>query len=410
MGLPRPAIARLLFLLIALFVALSYQTCSSDEDCSLNGVCGRNGACTCDPAWTGDDCGALDIRPAKRLSGYNLTADGTSSWCSKIVQDPWEHDLYHLFASEFTHGCGLDYWAPYSRIIRAESRTGPAGPYTFAAEVQGTFAHNPTVVYSPADREWLLYYIGCPTNVSDTCQSQSFTCGPGNDNNGESGISVLSSRDLRNWEFKGQVMKGDNTTDWDADVTNPSPFPLYSSSCTRAESTENGGHCPGHTAAMLLVYRGCPFNCGGSELINVAISETGYEGPYTKIETQPIFDEGNEDPFVWRDKRGNFHMLLHSLEPDGGFGSGPQVGRHAWARNYTGPWTFGNQTLAFSTEVEYDDGTTINFYRRERPELYFSDDGKMTPLLLTTGVQPQNNPMSYSIVVPLGEAGAKAQG
>lgn len=411
MKLLRLGLARLSFLLIAFFVASSYQSCTSDEDCSLNGVCGKTGVCKCDPAWTGDDCGALDIRPAKRPSGYNLTAEGTSSWCSKIVKDPWEKNLYHLFASEFTHGCGLDYWAPYSRIIRAESHTGPAGPYTFAAEVMGTFAHNPNVVYSPADREWLLYYIGCPTNVTtDSCQSQSFTCGPGNDNNGESGISVLSSKDLRNWDFKGQVMQGDNTGDWDADVTNPAPFPLYASSCSRTGAYANGQDCPGHTDAMLLVYRGCPYNCGGAEQINVAISETGFEGPYTKIEVDPIFNDGNEDPFVWRDKRGNFHMLLHSLEADGGFGSGPKVGRHAWAKNYTGPWTFGSQTLAFSTEVEYDDGTTINFYRRERPEVYFSDDGLMTPLLLTTGVQPQNSPQSYSIVVPLGDAGVKAQG
>ncbi|EGR47125.1 uncharacterized protein TRIREDRAFT_109392 [Trichoderma reesei QM6a] len=403
---------RLQLLLSALSVALSHQACVSDDDCSLNGVCSRTGACKCDPAWTGDDCGALDVRPAKRNGGYNMTAEGTSSWCSKIVQDPWDRGLHHLFASEFTHGCGLDYWAPYSRIIRAESRTGPAGPYRFAAEVMGAFAHNPTVVYSPADKEWLLYYIGCPTQVSDTCQSQSFTCGPGNDLNGESGVSVLSSRDLRHWDFKGQVMQGDNSTDWDADVTNPTAFPLYtSSSCGREASAAAAehGHCPGHTDAMLLVYRGCPFNCGGSELINVAVSETGYKGPYTKIEPDPIFSDPNEDPFVWRDKRGNFHMLLHSLEPDGGFGWGPQVGRHAWARNYTGPWTFGNKTLAFGTEVQYDDGTTIDFFRRERPELFFSEDGEMTPLLLTTGVQERNSPMSYSIAVPLGDAGVRAQ-
>ncbi|KKP01519.1 hypothetical protein THAR02_06379 [Trichoderma harzianum] len=402
--------ARLLYLLVGLFVGLSHQTCLNDEDCSLNGVCAKGGVCQCDPAWTGTDCGVLDIRPAKRNGGYNLTPEGTSSWCSKIIQDPKESDLYHLFASEFTHGCGLDYWAPYSRIIRAESRTGPAGPYKFAAEVVGTFAHNPTVVYSPADKEWLLYYIGCPTNVTDTCQSKSFTCGPGNDVNGESGVSVLSSSDLRKWTFKGQVMQGDNTSDWDADLTNPTAFPLYSSSCGRAESTTDGGHCPGHTAAMLLVYRGCPINCGGSELINVAFSESGYEGPYKKIESQPIFDDANEDPFVWRDKRGNFHMLLHSLEPAGGFGWGPQVGRHAYARNYTGPWTFGNRTLAFSTYVQYDDGLVTQFNRRERPELYFSNDGQMTPLLMSTGVQEQNSGQSYSLIVPLGDAGVKAQG
>ncbi|KAK5994738.1 hypothetical protein PT974_03121 [Cladobotryum mycophilum] len=377
--------------------ALSHQSCTADEDCSLNGICGSDGTCLCDAGWIAADCGALDVRPAKRPSGYNLTDIGTSSWGSKIIQDPLDHNLYHLFAAEFTHNCGLDYWAPYSRIIRAESRSGPAGPYTFAAEVMGTFSHNPTVVYSPADEEWLLYYIGCPTDVSATCTGKTFTCGPGNSNNGESGIAVLRSADLIHWEPRGQVMLGDDTSNWDADVTNPSAFPLYS-------DTDK-------THAMLLVYRGCPQNCSGApELISAAVSESGYSGPYVKIGSQPFFTAPNEDPFVWRDKRGHFHMLLHSIEPDGGFGSGPKVGRHAWARNYSGPWTFGKQTLAFSTEVQYDDGATINFYRRERPQLYFSDDGQQTPLLLTTGVQPRDNPMSYSVIVPVGDAGVKVQG
>lgn len=80
-------------------------------------------------------------------------------------------------------------------------------------------------------------------------------------------------------------------------------------------------------------------------------------------------------------------MLLHSLERDGGFGEGRRVGRHAFCRSIDGPWTFNNETLAFSTRVEFDDGTSIDFYRRERPQLFFSADGEMRPLVLTTGVQ-----------------------
>jgi hypothetical protein len=388
-------------LLVALstFVSLSLQKCANDQDCSLNGVCGRGNVCHCDDGWTGGDCGILDVRPAKRDNGYNQTATGTSSWCNSIVRDPKEHNLHHLFVSEFSHGCGLDYWAPYSRIIRAESRSGPAGPYTFAAEVQGTFAHNPTVVYSPADKEWLLYHIGCPTKVADTCQTKHFTCGAGNNNNGESGISVMSSSDLRTWRPKGQILKGNDGAGWDADVTNPSAFPLFSNGIDSHD-----------TRAVLLAYRGCPYNCSGAELINLALSETGYTGPYKKLQQGPVFPNDNEDPFIWRDKRGNYHMLLHSLEPEGGFGDGPKVGRHAWARHYAGPWTFGSKTLAFSTQVEYNDGSTVDFFRRERPQLYFSDDGKMSPLFLGTGVQPRDSPMSYSVIVPVGDAGVRAQG
>lgn len=404
--------------------AAATASCTKDEDCSLNGICTPQGLCKCDKGWLDIDCGVLDVRPAKSNSGYNLTAQGTSSWGSKIVRDPKDHKLYHLFAAEFMHGCGLDYWAPYSRIIRAESRHGPAGPYSFAAEIQGSFSHNPTVIYSPADRQWLMYYIGCQQQVvTDKCTFKPFTCGAGNTNNGESGLSVMSSWDLRHWYPHGQVFKGDDTGAWDADVTNPTAFPLDSSACHVHGHEHEGGHGGGDSRdddnqyqnqqrdpGMLLVYRGCPYNCSGAEQINVAVSLTGFKGPYTKVQKDPVFPNGNEDPFVWRDKRGHYHMLLHSLEPEGGFGNGPKVGRHAFARNYTGPWTFGDKTLAFSTEVKYDDGRTINFFRRERPQLYFSDDGEMTPLLMTTGVQPRDNPMSYTVIVPVGEDGVKAQG
>lgn len=231
--------------------------CKTDEDCSLNGICSKYaGQCKCDPGWRGNDCGELDILPARTDTGYNRTAEKISSWCFSVVQDPHEKDLHHAFLSEFSNHCGLDYWAPYSRVIRAESKTGPAGPYTFAEEVVGHFAHNPTVVYSPADRLYLLYYIGCPQKVEDKCTDPSFTCGPGNFHNGESGISVLSSPDLQKWNHHGQVIQGENSKKWNAVVTNPSPLPLCSDHRGAWQQKRDGCN-----SDMLLVYRGCPLNC-----------------------------------------------------------------------------------------------------------------------------------------------------
>ncbi|KAM3510107.1 hypothetical protein MY11210_006024 [Beauveria gryllotalpidicola] len=387
-----------------------YYRCAADEDCSLNGVCRLvSGTCACDAGWTAPDCGVLDVRPAKRRSGYNRTGEeeeggaGTSSWGGRIVRDPVDAGLHHLFAAEFAHGCGLDYWAPYSRIVRAESREGAAGPYVFADEVAATFAHNPTVVRSPADQAYLLYYIGCPTDVAPRrCTRKRFSCGPGNANNGESGISVKTSSNLRTWTDAGQVLQGTNSsTDWDADVTNSSAFPLYNA---------RGGDDDDKTPAILLAYRGCPYDCGGREQINLAVAATGYRGPYRRVQPDPVFPADSEDPFVWRDKRGHWHMLTHSLEAEGGFGRGPKVGRHAYARDYRGPWTLSTRrSLAFDTTVRWDDGAAVRFYRRERPQLMFSEDGDMTPLLLTTGVQPRDSAMSYTVIVPVGDAGVKAQ-
>jgi hypothetical protein len=64
---------------------------------------------------------------------------------------------------------------------------------------------------------------------------------------------------------------------------------------------------------ILFFYRGCPFNCGGAELINIAFSSS-LQDPFTRLQPNPIFPNGNEDPFIWQDARGNWHLLLHSLE------------------------------------------------------------------------------------------------
>lgn len=389
----------LILLISVLIVAVTSTwapTCQIDDDCNLNRICVPFiKTCKCDSGWTSSNCGTLDLRPATRNSGYNVTSTGTSSWGSKIIHDPNNPKLFHLFLAEFTDDCGLDYWSPYSRVIRAESTNGPAGPYVFAQEVVGAFAHNPTVVYSPADKKYLMYYIGCPQSPPDTCTSPSFSCGPGNFINGESGISVQSSPNLKTWAFEGQLFKGADDDTCDADVTNPSPFPLYSQH--------------NETSEILLAYRGCPYNCSGSELLNLATAPS-YPGPYTKVQPQPLFFAPNEDPFIWRDKRGHFHMLTHSLEADGGFGDGPKVGRHTYSRMMEGPWTFNNRSLAFSTLVEYSDGTIVDFYRRERPQLFFSEDGEMTPLYLTTGVQEKGSAMSYSVIQPFCGAGEWERG
>jgi len=327
----------------------------------------------------GDDCGVLDLAPATRHTGYNKTSNGTSSWGGRIIPDPENPKLFHLFAAEFKNGCGLDYWSPMSRIIRAESVHGPEGPYEFAAEIASTFAHNPTVVYSEIDKLWLMYHIGCdfPT-PSDKCVSPDLTCDPGNYLNGESGITVRTASSLTGeWKSQGIVFGANKNGTWDTDTTNPSAFVF-----------PNGN--------ILLAYRGCPFNCG-DELINLALAQN-YSGPYTRLNgDKPLFMNENEDPFIFRDNRGHWHLLLHSLEAGGGF-DGSRVGRHAFSRSGEN-WTFNNRTLAFNTTVHFTDGSIINFGRRERPQLLFNSDNEPTHMI--NGVQEKNSPQSYTLIQPI---------
>ncbi|KAI1842547.1 hypothetical protein JX266_011301 [Neoarthrinium moseri] len=345
--------------------------CAADDDCSLNGVCSANSTCTCDTGWRAADCSELDLQPVERWTGYNHTnatgvdfykeGAGNSSWGGHIIQDPQDKTLFHLITSQMSHGCGLSGWKPFSTIIRAESRSGPRGPYTWAQDLFGPFHHNPTTMWSPADGLYLLYFIGQDMETPNgTCKSSKFN----------NTISVTSSPDLRSWTKPQALLYN---------VTNPAPFPLWS-----PES---------ETSEILLAV----------EKNNIYYADQ-YTVPYDLI-VEPHNSDRSEDPFLWRDKRGNWHFLVHYMvDIDLGL-KGPRVGAHCFARDWRGPWTFNNRTLAYNTTVEFTDVGQTVYYRRERPKLFFSDDGEMTPLYLVNGVQEFNatGGGSYTLIQPVGD-------
>ncbi|KAG9250336.1 uncharacterized protein F5Z01DRAFT_629724 [Emericellopsis atlantica] len=351
------------------------KSCTSMEDCSLNGICTCHHTCRCDPGWTGSNCGKLDLQPVERWTGYNNTnftnpdfyreGGGNSSWGGQIIHDREDKGLFHFIASQFKHGCGLSAWRPFSQVIRAESRTGPRGPFIWKQTLFDTFRHNPTVVWSPADEKYLIHFIGQDWETPDVCRSTKTN----------NTISVSTSPDLKEWTEQIPLV---------VNVTNPTAWPLW---------TEDD-----HTPEMLLA----------SEKNNIYYSPTGYAGPYNltvepgNIEIHPSMR--SEDPFLWRDKRGHWHFLVHHMADIPLGLKGPRVGAHAFARDWRGPWTYENETLAFDAFVDFTDGGRTEYYRRERPKLYFSEDGEMTPLYLVNGVQEFGNISAYTLVQPIGEA------
>ena len=67
-----------------------------------------------------------------------------------------------------------------------------------------------------------------------------------------------------------------------------------------------------------------------------------------------------------------------------------KVARHAFARNYTGPWTLHEASIPYDTDVSVvrpDGGAagSIAFHKRERPHFVFDADG-VTPTHMITGV------------------------
>lgn len=208
-----------------------------------------------------------------------------------------------------------------------------------------------------------MHFIGMDWEAPDVCRSIKTN----------NTISVSSSPDLRTWSEATALV---------VNVTNPAAWPLW----TRKNPTSE----------MLLA----------AEKNNIYYSKS-YLGPYQlRVEPGNIEIDAalrSEDPFLWRDKRGHWHFLVHHMVDIDLGKKGPRVGAHVYARDWRGPWHYNNITLAYTTFVEFTDGETKEYYRRERPKLFFSEDGKMTPLYLINGVQEFNSPASYTLIQPIGK-------
>ena len=108
--------------------------CNTDADCNLNGLCMGLKGCQCDAWWAGSQCSELRLGAVDPAGGYQVGSGAVgSSWGATMLR---VDGVYHLFAAEWTQHCGIEYWSPNSRIVRATSHSGvppaPARPPGFA--------------------------------------------------------------------------------------------------------------------------------------------------------------------------------------------------------------------------------------------------------------------------------------
>eukprot|EP01064_Diplonema_japonicum_P007509 TRINITY_DN15134_c0_g1_i1.p1 TRINITY_DN15134_c0_g1~~TRINITY_DN15134_c0_g1_i1.p1 ORF type:complete len:386 (+),score=80.96 TRINITY_DN15134_c0_g1_i1:34-1191(+) len=378
-----------------IFLATAYMVhcCTTDADCSLNGVC-SSGQCDCDPAWGGADCGVLQLLPTPKANGMHVKS---STWGGSIHKDPVSGKWY-MFASEFINNCGLQNWSPNSRVIRTVSTTdSPLGPYTFDTVILPTFHHNP-MVRRTSNGSYVMFVIGRDCNQTVNCNhgpqpsSSSSPCPVPGDTapgNMESGISAYFAQSLTSqWASLGEVLGSNVKSNWDADTTNPGPYV----------------HANG---SVLLMYRGCGDDCTGGEQIGLATAPTFTSSVYTRLNKAQSLCKTclNEDPFVYQDKRGNYHSLMHNLGNNGGFACyeingayhGCDVGTHAFSPDGIS-WTF-SKTIPYNTTVNWDDGTSVVLNRRERPQLVVENG---VPLYLSNGIEFHNDGgSSHTLVVPI---------
>jgi len=270
------------------------------------------------------------------------------------------------------------------------------GPYKYAETLEGVFSHGPKIRKMPkkAGGGYMLIHLGCGTPIYpqiNNCRNGSTPFKPHNHHTppnvcNQFNVSVTTSHTPEGpWAPDRSVMlsTGDKpaSSSWYVQggraFSNPAPHFL-----------PNGSLLCGFRADAR----------SGGERVSVATAPSIY-GPYTDtrphpaVNTEPHLDTGDEDPFLWQDERGHWHLLMHHL---GGYnGVHEPVGAHAYSRDAV-HWTK-SVVLPYTTFVPFVDGTAINMTRRERPELVLSGRGQ--PRYFSSGVQEVHGDHSYTLVM-----------
>lgn len=362
------------------------STCTDDEGCNLNGVCQTTtGTCLCDPGWGGATCGLLSLLPLQvGASGMNEIPT-SSSWGGSVVYSE-EDGQYHMFFSEILDNCPMANWGTNSACFHSTS-TSAIGPFSNKSQIIGAWCHN-AIIRETIDafgKLYMLWHIGNggEENKVVKCNKTSSTVGapppPPALGSGYTNYFSYSRSVWGPWTAFGEnVLPGGSPGSWDGGgVVNLAPFPLA-----------NG--------TVLLGYRGT--DAKHVEKLGVAIGGN-WSGPYSRISTAaPIINASGEDPYLWVDKRGNFHMLFHSFATMGG---------HTFAREYAGPWTL-SDVPPYNATISWSNGTTIVYAERERPELTL-DATTGAPLVLYTAVllhSPNSSAWGYSFTAAQGISAA----
>ena len=108
-----------------------------------------------------------------------------------------------------------------------------------------------------------------------------------------------------------------------------------------------------------------------------------------------------EDPSIWVDNMGRFHCLSHSFD-DCGYHSFSADGFN-WSFAPGDGESASESLCAFNYSVDFADGETYTYPRRERPHVVLGSDG-LTPIALTSAVTYRaSTDASFTLLQPIAQ-------
>jgi hypothetical protein len=352
-------------------------SCVTSLDCNLNGEC-VNSACVCYKPWTAAlDCSVLSFLPSPVVRGFPPPSRNETSWGGSIVLDP-VGGKYHMYVAEMMNECPLNTWGRNSRCTHAVA-DAPEGPYETADIAVQNWCHNPAIILtkdaSTGAPLYLLFHIG------DGSGGATSNCSSGDAETATHSAPAAAGSTLH-------TAPGPNGP-WTpasplGSCNNPAPFLARNGSVFLVCNGFNMLRADGITAA------------GGNWVTVGPISATGNRiaGNY-------------EDPFLYIDARGNFHILYHVYRtgPVGGDAhnclpghDGAVVSGHYFSLDGL-KWQT-SATMPYGNVIALADGSSQLLTTRERPKMLFNAEGE--PTHLSNGVCPSpggfNTPFSCPTV------------
>jgi hypothetical protein len=276
------------------------------------------------------------LLPAPKHGGFAM--DDYMLWCSSVIK---VGDTYHMFASRWPAALGMNGWSKYSECVRATA-TNLLGPYTFQEVVfqkrtnnwDNTRIHNVKVV--KAGGKFVLYYINS-ANQTGYAVSDSVT-GP--------------------WTRLDKPV---------IHASNPAPFVKPDGS----------------------IYVFCRLRDRAGVNRGVAFTAPGYPGPYLVVANGDNLLPENcelEDPTIWWANH-QYNVLLNDWQ---GRATGVvKDGAQYFSRDGV-HYRLMTREPVFTKTVQYEDGTSETFSRRERPFVYANDQGEV--IALFTACLPPTGP------------------